>query len=33
MRGLTVSLDKIDHMIIQRLLEDGRVSFSAVAKE
>jgi len=30
---LTVSLDKIDHMIIQRLLEDGRVSFSAVAKE
>ncbi len=30
---MVVTLDKIDHMIIQRLLEDGRVSFSAVAKE
>ncbi len=30
---MTVTLDKIDHMILQRLLEDGRVSFSAVAKE
>jgi Lrp/AsnC family transcriptional regulator for asnA, asnC and gidA len=28
-----VSLDKIDHKIIQRLLEDGRASFSSIAKE
>lgn len=28
-----IELDKIDHKIIQRLLEDGRVSFSQVARE
>jgi len=28
-----VSLDKIDHKIIQKLLEDGRASFSSIAKE
>jgi Lrp/AsnC family transcriptional regulator for asnA, asnC and gidA len=28
-----VSLDKIDHKIIQRLLEDGRASFSSIAKD
>jgi len=28
-----VELDKIDHKIIQMLLQDGRVSFSAIAKE
>lgn len=26
-------LDRIDHVIIQRLIEDGRTSFSAIAKE
>ena len=30
---MEVILDKIDHKIIQRLLEDGRISFSAVAKD
>ncbi len=29
----TVSLDKIDHIILQVLLEDGRASFSRIAKE
>jgi len=28
-----VSLDRIDHIIIKRLLEDGRASFSSLAKE
>ncbi|MFH1256611.1 MAG: Lrp/AsnC family transcriptional regulator [Candidatus Diapherotrites archaeon] len=28
-----ISLDKIDHKIIQKLLEDGRSSFSTIAKE
>jgi len=28
-----VSLDKIDHKILQKLLEDGRASFSSIAKE
>ena len=28
-----VSLDKIDHKIIQNLLEDGRASFSKMAKD
>ncbi|MBU1121067.1 MAG: Lrp/AsnC family transcriptional regulator [archaeon] len=28
-----VSLDKIDHQIIRMLLDDGRVSFSTIAKE
>ena len=28
-----VSLDKIDHKIIQKLLEDGRASFSSIAKD
>jgi len=28
-----ISLDKIDHTIIQRLLEDGRASFSSIAKD
>lgn len=28
-----VNLDKIDHKIIQKLLEDGRSSFSSIAKE
>lgn len=28
-----VFLDKVDHKIIQKLLEDGRASFSSVAKE
>ncbi len=28
-----VELDKIDHKIIERLLEDGRTSFSSIAKE
>ena len=30
---MPVTLDKVDHMILKRLLEDGRISFSAVAKE
>lgn len=30
---MEITLDKIDHKIIQKLLEDGRVSFSAIAKE
>ncbi len=30
---MEIILDKIDHKIIQRLLEDGRISFSAVAKD
>lgn len=30
---MEVSLDKIDHKILQKLLEDGRISFSAIAKE
>lgn len=29
----TVSLDKIDHQILQVLLEDGRASFSHIAKQ
>lgn len=29
----TVSLDKTDHLILQLLLEDGRASFSRIAKE
>lgn len=29
----TIVLDKIDYKIIQHLIEDGRVSFSAVAKD
>jgi Lrp/AsnC family transcriptional regulator for asnA, asnC and gidA len=33
MRGDSISLDKIDHKIIQKLLEDGRASFSRIAKE
>lgn len=28
-----ISLDKIDHKIIQHLLQDGRVSFSTIAKD
>ena len=28
-----VSLDKIDHIILKALLEDGRASFSAIARE
>ncbi len=28
-----VTLDKIDHTILQKLLEDGRASFSSIAKE
>ena len=28
-----VSLDRIDHIIIKHLLEDGRASFSSLAKE
>jgi len=28
-----VTLDKIDHKIIQKLLEDGRASFSSIAKD
>ena len=28
-----VSLDKIDHLILQALLADGRASFSAIARE
>lgn len=31
--GQTVSLDKIDHIILRVLLEDGRASFSRIAKE
>jgi len=30
---MELTLDKIDHKIIQKLLEDGRASFSAIAKE
>ncbi len=30
---MVVSLDKIDHTILQKLLEDGRASFSAIARE
>lgn len=30
---MEVSLDKIDHKILQRLLVDGRASFSAIAKD
>ncbi len=30
---MEITLDKIDHKIIQKLLEDGRASFSAIAKE
>jgi len=30
---MEVRLDKIDHKIIQKLLTDGRASFSAIAKE
>jgi DNA-binding Lrp family transcriptional regulator len=26
-------LDRIDHVVIARLIEDGRTSFSAIAKE
>jgi Lrp/AsnC family transcriptional regulator, regulator for asnA, asnC and gidA len=28
-----ISLDKIDHIVLQALLEDGRASFSAIARE
>jgi len=28
-----VSLDKIDHIVLKALLEDGRASFSAIARE
>ena len=30
---MIVSLDKIDHIILQKLLEDGRASFSAIARD
>jgi DNA-binding Lrp family transcriptional regulator len=30
---MAISLDKIDYKIIQHLLEDGRASFSAIARE
>ena len=30
---MKVSLDKIDHKILQKLLENGRASFSEIAKE
>lgn len=30
---MRISLDKIDHKIIQKLLENGRASFSEIAKE
>jgi DNA-binding Lrp family transcriptional regulator len=30
---LVVALDKIDHIILQALLTDGRASFSAIARE
>jgi len=30
---LMVSLDKVDHLILQALLADGRASFSAIARE
>ncbi len=31
--GISLNLDKIDHKILQKLLEDGRASFSSIAKE
>ena len=31
--GLTNILDKIDHIILEALLQDGRASFSAIARE
>lgn len=30
---MAVALDKIDHIILQALLNDGRASFSAIARE
>ncbi len=30
---MVVALDKIDHIILHALLEDGRASFSAIARE
>ena len=30
---MLVSLDKIDHIILKKLLEDGRASFSAIARD
>lgn len=30
---MVVPLDKIDHVILQALLLDGRASFSAIARE
>lgn len=29
----TVSLDRVDHIIIKKLIEDGRTSFSSLAKD
>ena len=31
--GLSIALDKIDHIILDALLLDGRASFSAIARE
>ncbi len=31
--GMIQQLDRIDHIILQRLIEDGRASFSSIAKE
>ena len=31
--AMQVSLDRIDHIILKRLIEDGRASFSSIAKE
>lgn len=33
MSFLAASLDRVDYAIIQRLLEDGRASFSAIARD
>ena len=30
---MTLNLDKIDYVILQKLLEDGRASFSAIARD
>ncbi|MBT4192356.1 MAG: Lrp/AsnC family transcriptional regulator [Candidatus Diapherotrites archaeon] len=30
---MTVTLDKIDHIILEALMHDGRASFSAIARE
>ena len=30
---MTLNLDKIDYVILQKLLEDGRTSFSAIARD